>query len=345
MKYLTKILSVTTFLLVIACDDLFLGPREENSPINNYDTFCKDVKERYGPFCVKNINWDSLTTAYRPAVVNENTEAALYHAIKSLMVHLNDNHVSLITTNPELPFFQSGIVGRMGTFSDFSLPVIEENYLTDKVDFADGLFYGKLENNLGYLYMNHVAAGIKIFEKFLDEALGYLKDTDGIIIDLRNNSGGHENEALYIVGRFTDKKYEADKFRLKTGPGEEDYSPFYSFWIEPEGKNPYLNKVVVLTHRFTISAAETLTMGFKRLEQAVTIGDTTSGAFSDMVARELPNGWVYTISIGDWRDYRGVSYEGIGYPPDIVIQNKAEDISAGYDEALERAIFEISGGI
>ncbi|MBN1953144.1 MAG: S41 family peptidase, partial [Bacteroidales bacterium] len=293
-------------------------------------------------FCVKDINWDSLTTAYRPYVVSENTEAALYQAIKSLMVHLDDNHVSLVTTNPEYPFFQSGIVGRMGTFSDFSLPVIEENYLTDKVYFADGLLYGKLKNNLGYLYMNHVAAGIKTFEEFLNEALGFLKDTDGIIVDLRNNSGGNDNEAVYVVGRFTEEKTEAYRFRLKTGPGENDFSPFYSYHIEPQGNRRYLKNLIVLTHRFTISAAETLTMGFKRLGKVTTIGDTTSGAFSDMVARELPNGWVYTISIGDWRDYRGISYEGVGFPPDIVIQNKAEDIASGYDEVMERAISELS---
>ncbi|MBN2276001.1 MAG: S41 family peptidase [Bacteroidales bacterium] len=332
-------------LSMSACDKMLLGPDAENTPVNNYDIFCKDIKERYGPFCVKDINWDSLTVAYRSAIVTENSEQALYLAIKSLMVHLNDNHVSLVTTNPEYPFFQSGIVGRLVTFTDFSLPVIENNYLLSKTDFASGLMYGKLDNNLGYIYMSHVAAGIGNFEKFLDEALETLKETDGIIIDLRNNSGGHEDEAVYIVGRFTEKEYEADKFRLKVGPGENDYSPFYSYWIEPKGKNPYLNKVVVLTHRFTISAAETLTMGFKRLERAVTIGDTTSGAFSDMVTRELPNGWVYSISIGDWRDYRGISYEGIGYPPDITIQNRAEDIASGFDEALERAIFEITGDI
>jgi hypothetical protein len=194
--------------------------------VNNYDIFCKDVKERYGPFCVKNINWDSLTTAHRLAVVNKNSEAALYQAVKSLMVHLDDNHVSLITTNPDLPFFQSGIVGRKVIFSDFSLPVVENNYLTDKVYFADCLLYGKLENNLGYLHRSHVAAGIKSFEKFLDEALTFLKDTDGIIVDVRNNSVGHEREAVYIVGRFTEDRKKACKFRLKTGPGENDFLHF-----------------------------------------------------------------------------------------------------------------------
>lgn len=324
-------------LSLISCDKTLLGPEEDNSPLNNYDIFCKDVKEMYGPFCVKKLNWDSLTIEFRKDVEVQNSESALYDAIKSLMIHLNDNHVSLIPTNPDYPFFQSGIVGRMGTFTDFSLPVIEKNYLKEKVDFAQGLMYGKTEDNYGYLYLSHVAAGIKSFEKFLDEAFDFLKETDGIIIDLRNNSGGNDNEAVYIVGRFTREKHSAYKFRLKNGPGENDFTPFYTYYIEPQGKTQYLKKIVVLTHRFTISAAETLTMGFKRLERTITIGDTTSGAFSDMITRELPNGWVYSISIGDWRDYRGISYEGIGYPPDIVIQNDAADIEPGFDKVFDRA--------
>ncbi|MEL6256252.1 MAG: hypothetical protein AAFR87_29885 [Bacteroidota bacterium] len=31
----------------------------------------------------------------------------------------------------------------------------------------------------------------------------------------------------------------------------------------------------------------------------------------------MPNGWVYSLSIGDWRDAEGVSFEDIGLIPDI----------------------------
>jgi C-terminal processing protease CtpA/Prc len=72
------------------------------------------------------------------------------------------------------------------------------------------------------------------------------------------------------------------------------------------------------------------------------IGDTTSGAFSDIIKRELPNGWIYSISIGDWRDVNGISYEGEGIPPDLVVRNKVDDIANGKDEAIEKAIDMIS---
>ncbi|MEQ8705080.1 MAG: hypothetical protein RIC19_14235 [Phaeodactylibacter sp.] len=53
---------------------------------------------------------------------------------------------------------------------------------------------------------------------------------------------------------------------------------------------------------------------------------------------ELPNGWGYSMSIGEWRAADGRSYEGIGLPPDEVVQNVRADYLNGRDEALERAI-------
>jgi carboxyl-terminal processing protease len=79
-----------------------------------------------------------------------------------------------------------------------------------------------------------------------------------------------------------------------------------------------------------------------RIDHVTIVGDTTSGAFSDMNSRELPNGWIYTLSIGDWRTFDGISYEGIGLPPDIVVQNDSTDVANGRDEALEKAISIIS---
>ena len=34
----------------------------------------------------------------------------------------------------------------------------------------------------------------------------------------------------------------------------------------------------------------------------------------------------------------GTSYEGIGLPPDVVVQNDSADVANGRDEALEKAI-------
>jgi len=76
----------------------------------------------------------------------------------------------------------------------------------------------------------------------------------------------------------------------------------------------------------------------KRRINLIQIGDTTAGGMSDAIMRELPNGWLFQISIGDYLDYNNVSWESIGVPPDIVVQNDSVDIKNGIDKTLETAI-------
>jgi C-terminal processing protease CtpA/Prc len=325
-------------LVLISCDRMLLGPQEENTLVNNYDVLWKDFKETYGPFCVKDLDWDSLYYVYGEDLTENSSDRELYEALTGLLGELHDNHVALIPTDPDLPFFQSGIIGELGGFDDFSPAVIKNNYLTDYRDPGYDCIFGELPDNVGYMHLSHVSAGIKTWDRFFDDAFKLLGDTDGMIIDLRNNGGGNDNEAVYIAGRFSDVDTRAFGFRLKSGPGPDEYTPFYYYRVEPTGNTRYLNPIVVLTHRFTISAGETLTMSFRRLSHVTTMGDTTSGAFSDMMIRELPNGWAYTLSIGDWRDHDLVSYEGIGLAPDSVVINDPEDIHAGKDQLLETAI-------
>ena len=68
------------------------------------------------------------------------------------------------------------------------------------------------------------------------------------------------------------------------------------------------------------------------------MGDTTAGGFTDVISRELPNGWLYFVGVGDYRDAAGKSEEGIGVAPKIYAINLKSDIDAGKDKVLEQAI-------
>ena len=75
----------------------------------------------------------------------------------------------------------------------------------------------------------------------------------------------------------------------------------------------YTKPVELLTTRWTASAGETFTWAITA--HITQIGDTTSGGFSDVIARELPNGWLYFVSVGDFRNAEGKSEEGTGIVP------------------------------
>ncbi len=332
--YLSILLAVT----LSSCDKVLLEEEVPNNPVENFNSLWNEFDAKYGLFKVKNIDWDSVYTIYRPQIDVTSSDEQLYNVLIDMLKVLNDNHVALVPTDLVYPFFQSGVLGTMDSINDFYLEGIKSKYLIGS-KFEDPFFtYGKLPNNVGYIHIEGFSDVPKFLSEPMNTILNSLKETNGIVIDVRGGYGGEDIAGQYIAGCFTNKTVPYMRTRVKSGAGEDDFTEFENWSIEPEGDFQYLKPIVVLTHRFTISARETFCLAMKVLPQVKFVGDTTSGAFSNQINRELPNGWGYSLSIGQWVDADNISYEGVGLAPDIIIQNKKQDLINGKDEALEKAI-------
>ncbi len=82
-------------------------------------------------------------------------------------------------------------------------------------------------------------------------------------------------------------------------------------------------------------------MGFRVLPNVTVVGDTTNGAQSKLIGRELANGWFYSMATQKVMLGDSLSYEGIGLPPDIVLKNTLDEINVGIDRTLGYAIDEL----
>lgn len=325
------------FVIITSCDKVLLDDETPNNPVLNFDVLWNEFDAKYGLFQLKHIDWDSVYTVYRPHIYNNSSDADLYAVLTEMLGVLNDNHVALVPTiDTKLPFFQSGILGKMDTVNNWDLELIKSDYLTEAK--VDGNFtYGILQGNIGYLYIEGFNMP-KYIEKSMDNVLNYLNETKAIVIDARGLYGGEDLGAQYIAGRFANETVPFMKNRIKSGAGKDDFTPFENWSVKPEGDFQFTKPIALVTHRWSISAKEVFCLAMRVLPQVTFVGDTTSGAFSNQINRELPNGWGYSLSIGEWVNANGVSYEGIGLPPDIVIQNTTQDVLNGYDEALEKAM-------
>jgi len=338
MKKIFLLVIIISSLFFSSCDKMLLPEETENNPVSNFDDLWNNFDLMYGGFVVKNVNWDSLYNVYRPLLNENNSDEELYNVLTHMLDELNDNHVILVPANSHLESYQSGVLGRLKTFSDFKETTISNNYLLEKKSIGETILYGKLQENIGYIHLSNMEGSEKFYQDAMKEILDYMKNTDGLVLDIRNNEGGMDMNSVFIAGHFASSDQVAFKFKLRNGPGHNDFTSFTDYRIKPEGETQYRKPVVLLTHRFTISAAETFTLSMSQLDNVTIVGDTTSGAFSDAIQRILPNGWVYAISVGDWRDAEEISYEGVGYPPDIVIKNDSTDVANGKDKVLESAI-------
>lgn len=322
-----------SILLSSSCEKEIFGLPFSDKPVDNFESMWSEFDQLYGLFKVRNIDWNQVYTDYRPLVNNDMSQEELYDVLVEVLTVLDDSHVGLLPTNTTLPQFQSGIGGRIDTIRDFSLDLIRENYLIDAFE-AEPFTYGFLDERIAYLHIAY-EPDEKTVDDQIQEVLRAISSAEGIIIDIRNNTGGEDRGGQAMASYFTDQERLYMTNSIKNGPGPDDFTAPMEWYIQPKGQT-LDQPLALLTNRSTVSAGETLALAFRALPQLTSMGDTTTGAFSNAVYRELPNGWLYSLSIGDWRAADGTSYEGVGLPPDIVVPNA--ELEQGFDRVIEAAI-------
>ncbi|MEM0993338.1 MAG: S41 family peptidase [Bacteroidota bacterium] len=336
MKNSISILCFTALLLLLsnACQKEVFGLQYDDTPVGNFEALWNEFDQMYGLFKVRNVDWNAVYDEYRPLVTNDLSDRALYDLFVDMLSILDDGHVALITTDSDLPMYTGGPPNEF----DFDLDILKENYLPDAQENGISMTYGFLEDGIGYIYVLHLGEAGNLLKKEMAALMDFFKDAKGLVIDLRNGFGGEDIAGKVMASYLTDERRLYMTTSIKNGPDEDDFTSPESWYLEPMGDVPFTKPIAVLTNRVTISARESFLLALKVLPQVTTVGDTTKGAFANAINRDLPNGWGYAMSIGDWRAADGTSYEGLGIPPDILVENKTEEVLAGKDEALEAAI-------
>ncbi|MGB7393961.1 MAG: S41 family peptidase, partial [Pricia sp.] len=227
--------------------------------------------------------------------------------------------------------------------SEFSQEILADTYLENitRITSEVELSFGKIKNkNIGYIYLGSMnGENPAIINSITKE----LESSQAIILDIRQNTGGEDRYGARIAGAFADAVNLIYTVQTRNGPDYSDFDGKKEYFTIPDGNEPYLKPVIVLTDRRTISAGEVFLLHMKSFEHIVQVGDTTAGDFSTVSNRRfLPNGWTYQYSIQKFLLPDGSSLDGIGHVPDVYAKNAASDITAGNDKVMERALTYLS---
>lgn len=340
-KYISPGCFIILCILNLSCEKSFIGNELPDNAVNNFELVWKNFDERYGLFEAKNINWQLQYETYRPMLNDNSDNTDLYNVLSSMLKVLNDNHVSVHTTDKNLATIRSGSLGNAPYRfqEDFDLDVVKENYVSNLRAESGDISFGLINNEqIGYIIVFRADESLSKTQKVIDGIIDDLKDVKGIIVDIRTHSGGYDYLGQYIAGKFATSKKLFMTSKRKNGPGHNDFTEPVNWYVEPNGDFQYTKPVILLTSRFTISSGETFALAMKQNENVSQLGDTTSGAFSDQISTEMYNGWIYSISVGDYRAANGLSYEGVGLAPDSLIVSTKPELNNGYDRLLEAAV-------
>ncbi len=335
---------VTVLLLlsiVFCCSFNCVIAQDSKDPVENFEFLWKTFDEKYGIFLPKRVDWDLLYKVYRPKVTKNTTDKELFEIMSNMLGHLNDNHVRIRYSGGR---YGAGILNDIKR-EGFSLRLVKEKYLKNKFTAkARGKFhYGKLSDSIGYFHFRGFG-NVQESSAVVDEIVNEFKDCKGLVIDIRYNGGGDDRVGKAIADRFADKKRLYLTTQIRNGNDHTDFTQPKYFYAEPDGPRQFTKPIVVLMHRYSVSAADNFAMAMRTLPHVTLVGETTSGCQADMYRTKLPNGWQFSVANTLFVDQDGVSWEGRGIPPDLRQVNTQKDIDAGRDRPLELAIDLINSG-
>lgn len=301
------------------------------------------MDQNYGGFVPRNVDWDALYATYQPQISEQMSEAELWEVCTSMVDTLDDQHVYLYNFNTQQGFASGKIGDEELSEQEFSLATVKDNYIENVTSIpaaGEELIYGIVNNrNLGYIYIPNFDYNDSEWHKKIDDAIAYIQDTDGLILDLRNNGGGSPLLDRFMAGRFVLEEKLVFAIQTRNGIAHTDFDEPTLYYAEPAGALQFTKPTVILTNHSTVSAAEEFLLFLETQPHVTIVGDSTSNAFSTQAfAKLLPNGWEFGFPNQLYTYPDGTSPEGVGIVPDIYLRNKVMDVQNGMDAVLEKAI-------
>jgi carboxyl-terminal processing protease len=221
---------------------------------------------------------------------------------------------------------------------------------------------------IGYIRIDRFDDGAA---ELADQAMSELGRTQGLVIDIRANSGGNIS-AMRLASYFVDRG--GPSFALLSRPYLQklgravtaadiaaapkvigryrgaDVAEALSkgggaatFYVENLGDKRYRAPVVVLLGPGTGSAAEGFAWGMKTWSNARLIGATTAGAILSGEDFDIAPGWSLTVPVAGHWSADGEDLNDKPVTPHEVVPETRADLCAGRDAGAERAVAILAG--
>lgn len=253
-----------------------------------------------------------------------------------VLVKVNDRTVdqavdrSFYFTRPSLDREIKLTFSRAGTPYDVKLhpqPSLINNLYDEWIDNNQRRVDEKTNKRIAYACMKNM--GTPELEAFLVDMTKELVNRDGLILDLRYNTGGNVHDE--VLKFLSQRSYLQWKYREGALTPQSNFAP---------ADKP----IVLLINEQSLSDAEMTAEGFKTLKLGTIIGNETYRWIIFTSGMGLVDGSF--VRMPSWGCYSldGKDLETSGVQPDILVVNSFEDKLAGRDPQLDKAIEEVMKG-
>jgi len=353
------------------------------------------------PLVLSNISSKAIVTNVRESVkdvIPIGSEILKIDGVNTIEF-LNSNIFPYISSSTAHILFDNGIRnmlrGEPGTKVNLTIKTSEgneksinllRNSITDRSSFIvkrlkyppyGDVGFRRIADGIAYVNINNFQNS-KVNEEFL-KLIDSLKNSKGVIIDIRNNSGGNSGVGYEIINCFTDKPYlgsawktrkhiaaykawglysanttkeELDKMSkeereevlecIDVFKGNSWYSEKPSTITPPKGEKLNI-PMVVLTGHNTASAAEDFLIALDNLKRATFVGEKTFGSTGQPLPLDLPGGGSARICTKRDTYPDGREFVGYGVEPHVLVERTLDDFTWKKDNILEKGIEVLKG--
>ena len=289
------------------------------------------LKNEYSYFDRKKIDWKKLERRHRKRIASAKTTQKWVDRVVRMLSVAEDLHMTLE--------FGGSL---RGTF----IRNVRPNFDLEGVKAAiSGLqqrnravWTGRTEGDFGYVLI----AG---WDRKLEQELGELQSvleafrgTQGLIIDVRPNSGGDENLARAVASWFIEGEKVYAKNAYRNAHSKTGFGRTYSRTIKGnDAPRTYEKPVCVLMGRANMSSCEAFLLMMKQGRDVTLLGSRSYGSSGNPKPFELENGVI--VNVPSWKAMRpdGTPFEGEGLLPDIKIKVSPDRLKTS-DPIIERAL-------
>ncbi|MDO4215695.1 MAG: S41 family peptidase [Bacteroidales bacterium] len=309
------------------------GEEFDNNAEGNFQALWSIINNHYCFFDYKaktiGLDWNQVYKKYHDRLsLNMNTYQ-LFEVLGEMLSELQDGHVNLFATH-DVARNWSWREDYPANFNDS----VHQLYLGTDYRIASSLRYKILDDNIGYIYCGSFSSALG--DGNISQAMLYLAECKGLIVDVRQNGGGDLTNADKLASHFTNKKLLVGYMSHKTGPGHQDFSDLQEIWLTPSDGVRWQKKTVVLTNRSCYSATNDFVKSMMQCPNVTIIGDQTGGGSGMPFSSELPNGWSIRFSACPIYDVNK-NHTEFGIQPHIKVDMKTEDLLKNQDTLIEYA--------
>jgi hypothetical protein len=335
-----------------------------SKPEQSFETFWNEFNSHYALFEIKSVSWKDMYTHYRSRVTAKTSDLELVSIFKEMLDPLQDGHINIFQKDKRLykgesksNTFRTEFQGLEKEFwstvkdllqkHNFPAPEPRGTLVDGNFTKAVPVMYVSRNNEIGYVRFTRFFNELKgvmgsdkdeqedsrVLFDLVDQTLQEFETCKGVIIDLRDNGGGHSGYEL--AGKFIDKpalvNYKSTRLNGQLSPLEE-------YHVNPAGGIRFTKPIVVLTSDRTASAAEDFALALKRFPHVMLIGTRTRGMFSDIYSFVLPNKMEVSLSNQLYYDIDKTILEDKGVQPTLEITNTRQDLISKTDAVLIKAL-------